>query len=148
MQWRQELGDADVQERLRLTIVRGIDRAHPHAYRVIVGSDHTTFPTDTRFVALANRICQMDAVTPENLDRFLRARDVLGVFFLAPAFVPPDFDGSQVPDVDMDLRIGVRSVHVREAWEIGPNDIESVAIYEHDDPIIPDGRSGSATTGQ
>jgi hypothetical protein len=27
---------------------------------------------------------------------------------------------------------------VREAWEIGPHDIDAVAIHEDDDPIVPD----------
>ena len=138
-QWRQELGHVDQQEQLRLTVVRGIDKAHPHAYRVIVGSDPTAFPTNTRFANFVSRIHRMDAVTSENLDRFLRARDAVGAFFLAPAFVQPDFDASYAPDVDLDLGIGVRFVHVRQAWEIGPRDIEAVAIHEDDDPLIPEG---------
>jgi len=29
-------------------------------------------------------------------------------------------------------------LHIKQAWEIGQNDMEMVAITEDDDPIIPD----------
>jgi hypothetical protein len=38
----------------------------------------------------------------------------------------------------MDISIGMHHVHVRNAWEIGPHDIDSAAIHEDDDPIIPE----------
>jgi hypothetical protein len=136
-QWRRELGRVDSEERLSLTVVRGIDRAHPHAYRVIVGSDPKAFPTGTRFAAFVSRIHKMDAGTSENLDRFLRARDIVGALLLAPAFAPSGFDGSQTPAIDFGLGIGVHHVHVRQAWEVGRNDLEAVAI-RGDDPIIPE----------
>lgn len=137
-QWRQELGRVDVEERLRLTVVKGIDGAHPHAYRVIVGSDHTAFPTDVRFAAFVSRIHRMDAGTSKNLDSFIKARDTVGALLLAPAFVPPGFDGSQSPSIEFGLGIGVHHLHVRQAWEIGPNDLEAIAIHESDDPIVPE----------
>jgi hypothetical protein len=137
-QWHQELGRVDMEERLRLTVVKGIDRAHPHAYRVIVGPGHMAFPTEVRYATFVNRIHQMDAEISENLDRFLQARDTVGAFLLAPAFAPSDFDGSQAPDIDFGLGIRVRYVHVRQALEVGPNDLEAVSIHKDDDLIIPE----------
>jgi tetratricopeptide (TPR) repeat protein len=137
-QWRQELGTVDVQEQLRLTVVRGIDRDHPHAYRVIVGSDHTAFPTNTRFVTFVSRIHRMDAATSENLNRFLQAHEAVGALSLAPAFASSDFDGSQAPNFGFELSIGIHQVHVLQAWEIGPDDVEAVAIHENDHPIVPE----------
>ena len=80
----------------------------------------------------------MDTTTPNNLDRFLCAHATVGALYLALAFSPPDFDGSQAPGVEMDISIGMHHVHVRNAWEIGPHDIDSAAIHEDDDPIIPE----------
>jgi tetratricopeptide (TPR) repeat protein len=137
--WRREFGQIDTQEKIRLTVVRGIDKAHPHAYRVIVGSALPDFRPDKRFVTCVNRLHRMDATTPDNLDRFIRSQEEIGALYLAPAFAPQGFDGSQTPEVEMDLRIGVRLVHVRNAWEIGLNDIDSVAIDENCDPVIPEG---------
>ena len=135
--WRKEIGEVDEKELLRLVIVRGIDKSHPHAYRVVVGSDPAVFPTDRQFVTFVSRVHRMNATTPENLERFLSAYTAIGVLFLAPALAGPDFDGSQAIEIEMDLRIGVHRVHNRNAWEIGLNDIDSVAIKKDDDPIIP-----------
>ena len=136
--WRQELGQVDEREQIRLAIVRGIDKAYPHAYRVIVGSNPLALPTGSRFFTFVNRIHRMDATTPDNLDRFLRAHAAVGALYLAPAFAPPNFDGSQAPEVEMDIRIGVHHVHVRNAWEIGPHDMDAAAIHEDDDPVMPE----------
>jgi hypothetical protein len=136
--WRKELGKVDVQEQIRLAIVRGIDKVCPHAYRVMIGSNPLAVLRGSRFVTFVNRIRRMDATTTDNLDRFLRAHAAVGAFYLAPAFAPPDFDGSQAPEVDMDIGIGVHHVHVRNAWEIGPHDMDAAAIHEDDDPVIPE----------
>ncbi len=33
-----------------------------------------------------------------------------------------------------------RELYVREAWKIGRNDVDAVAIKEEDEPIIPSGQ--------
>lgn len=136
--WRKEIGEVDDKELIRLVVVRGIDKGHPHAYRVLVGSNPAVFPTDKQFVAFISRVHRMDATTPENLDRFLRAYTAVEVLYLAPALAGSDFDGSHPPEVKMDLRIGVHHFHIRNAWEIGQNDIDSAAIQKDDDPVIPE----------
>lgn len=136
--WRKELGKVDVEEKIRIAVVRGIDKAHPHAYLVIVGSNPSGFPSDKCFITFVNRVHRMDATTPDNLNRFLSAHSVVGALYLAPALAPHDSDATKAPEVRMDLCIGVRHIHVRHAWEIGLNDIDSVAIHDDDDPVIPD----------
>ena len=128
--WRNEFGEIDKQEQLRLVIVRGIDLAHPHAYRVIIGSNPALWPTGNKMVLSMNRIHRMDATTSDNLDRFLKSRAAVDAFFLAPAFVPPEFDGTQTPEFEMELRILIHAVIVRDAWEIGPRDIDSIGIQK------------------
>ncbi len=137
VQWRKELGQADLKEQIRLTVIRGIDKKYPHAYRVVVGSNPNAFPIGARFVTLINRVHRMDAATPDNLNRFLAAHTAVGALLLAPAFAPSNFDGSQTPEVDMSLCIAVHHVYVRNAWEIGQNDIDAVGVRAEDDPIIP-----------
>jgi hypothetical protein len=137
LHWSSEIGKVDDKELIRLVIVRGIDKGHPYAYRVVVGSDPAVFSTGKKFVAVISRVHRMDATTPENLERFLRAYAAVGVLYLAPAFAGPDFDRLQAAEVKLDLRIGVHRVHIRNAWEIGLNDIDSVAIKKDDDPVTP-----------
>lgn len=138
VQWRKELGKVDLREQIYLSVVRGIDKAQPHAYRVVVGSNPSTFPVGARFVNFINRVHRMDATTPANLDRFIDAHARIGTLYLAPAFAPPNFDGSQEPEVETDLVLLVHHLHVRNAWEIGPHDIDSMAILDDDDPVIPE----------
>jgi hypothetical protein len=130
--WREELGKADVAEYIRLVIVKGIDRKNPHAYRIIVGVNPNAREYDSRLTMFICRIQRMEATTSGNLDHFLKAYDDVGALILAPAFIV-----GEAPQVDMDLAIGIHHVFVRNAWEIGPNDIDSVAIQTGDHPIIP-----------
>ncbi len=97
--WRSELGKIDKEERIRLAIVRGVDVANPYTYRVIVGSNLTTFPADAQLITMISRVHQMDATTPDNLNCFIDAHSAMGVFYLVPAFAPEGFDGSQSPPV-------------------------------------------------
>lgn len=135
--WREDLGKADVKERMRLAIVRGIDKAHPHAYRVIVGSALSVLPRKGRFVSFVSRIHRMDATTSENLERFLAAYAAFGGFFVAPGHFPRQLGATQDLEVDFGLTIAIRHVHVRNAWEIGLQDLDSQGICEDDDPVIP-----------
>lgn len=137
--WRDEIGEIDREERLRVAVVRGIDRERPRAYRVIIGSEPTSYPFRTPFVNFVHRVHTMSADTPINLDRFLRARDAVDAFFLAPAFMGGGLEGPGVPDPDMELRIAVHRVRVRHAWEVGLHDVDRIAIKEGDDPVIPEG---------
>ncbi len=136
--WRREFGDVDRQELIRLAIVRGIDKNHLHAYRLVIGASPKASLMGTRLVTFVNRIQRMDATTPENLDRFLEAQKIEGMFYLFPAFASHGFDGTKRPDLDIDNGIAVRNLIVLNAWEIGINDFDSVAIQKGDDPVIPD----------
>ena len=42
-------------------------------------------------------------------------------------------------DPMLDYYIAKREIYVKDAWEIGKNDIEGTAIHDDDDPIIPKG---------
>lgn len=145
--WREELGTADVKERLRLVVVRGIDKGHPHAYRAIIGSAPTASPASGRFLTYVSRIRRMDAATPDNLDRFLVAYDSIGALYLVPAFAPPGANDVRDAKVEGDLSIGIHRIYVRNAWELGPNDIDAGAIQEEDDPVIPEDVENAPVVG-
>jgi hypothetical protein len=138
IQWREELGEIDKQEKLRLVIIRGIDQAHPYAYRVLIGSNLESLPTSNKFLITMMRIHRMDAATPDNLNRFLESHSVVDAFLLSPAFAPPEFDGSQTPEFENELGILIHSIHIRDAWEIGPGEIDAMGIQKGDVPIIPE----------
>jgi hypothetical protein len=60
-----------------------------------------------------------------------------GAYFLVPAVL----DDSGAPELRMELAILKRTFNVREAWRIGPHDIDAVAIRPEDDVIIPEGET-------
>lgn len=137
--WRNELGACDANERLRVSIVRGIDRNNRHAYRVVIGSkpEVELSRKDIRYAILICRLNTMEPTSDVNLMRFLSSYEAFGEYFLAPAVMR---DRSSPPEFFLDQRLMKRELYVREAWKIGRNDVDAVAIKEEDEPIIPSGQ--------
>jgi hypothetical protein len=59
-------------------------------------------------------------------------------YIIAPAVLK---DGSIEPEVLLEKGILKRELNVRQAWEIGRNDIDSPGIRDDDEPVIPDGQT-------
>lgn len=139
-QWRSELGIRDEEEWLRVAIVRDMDKMKPHSYRVVIGSnpDAALSQGGIQYVYLVSRFCTMEPASDQNLEAFLRSYEIFGAYFLAPAIVKHQMSE---PRVIPDHHLLKRELHVREAWEIGRHDVDSVAIREDDAPIIPNGES-------
>ena len=81
----------------------------------------------------------MDPSTPENLERFLAAQTMARGFYLAPARMCCGADGAEDVEFGLDIKIMLRDLHVRQAWEIGAQDVDRVAISEEDEPVVPEG---------
>jgi len=131
-----ELGTRDEAEKLRISIIRGVSRARPLAYRVVIGSnpDLARPGPGRRLVVMGARIHTMEPTSSENLDRFLRSHARFGFYGLA--YCVFDSNPAEPWLVTRDV-IAKRELHVRQAWEVGPDDIDSSGILEGDDPIIP-----------
>jgi hypothetical protein len=136
--WLDELGRFDETYKLRVVIVRGIDRNHPHAYRVLFGTnlDNAFAGEGVRFASIGIRLHRMDPSSSFNLDRFVADFDRRGAYILAPGFTD---DGETIKGVGVHVGLRMQSLFVRGAWEIGRHDLDSVAILPTEVPIIPDG---------
>ena len=134
-EWRQELGAEDEKDRLRLSIIRGIEQNSPSKYRVIIGANMATAFTrpDMRFATMNFRLNTMAPSSDENLVRFLEEFRNVGRYVLAYA---QEGDGRS-PMLMLDDPILKHDLHVREAWEIGRHDADSIGVMIDDDPIIP-----------
>jgi hypothetical protein len=133
--WREQFGPEDGEDVLRIAIIRGISKQNPAHYGVIVGPNYSLSDlrdSNAKTVVFVSRIHRMEPTSPENLDRFLEAYQKWGKYYLAPAQMEPK------PAL-VSGAILKRHLHVRQAWEIGENDPESVALHEDDDPVVPDG---------
>ncbi|MGM0589450.1 MAG: hypothetical protein ACQETE_13595 [Bacteroidota bacterium] len=136
-QWQNDIGKIDKNEKIRMSIIKGIDKKNPYAYKVQIGANPMVFPKGKRYVTYYSRIHRMDAFSAKNIERFIEAYQKVGAYYLGPSFAPEGFDGSQPPQFDNQFLIGKRNIIIRNAYEIGTNDIDAVAITKDDDPIIP-----------
>ena len=136
--WRAELGEQDDDNKLRVSIIRGISKANPSWYRVVIGSNITGQMAKrgvTNFVSIS-KSCTLTTPSDTHLKRFLASYRSHGSYLLSYGF----------PYNEHMIRTGEhqllkQQLIVRHAWEIGRHDLDSAGVREEDDPIIPEGRT-------
>lgn len=136
-EWQDRFGREDANDEIRVSIVKGIDRKNPYYYRGCISRDMDAIAKDDarRFVSVA-RMTTMTVIDHKNLELFQRAFATLGCYFLLPAIL----DGDGKPQLLLERAILKHKFNVREAWQIGRNDLDSMAVTPEDDVIIPDGQ--------
>ncbi|WP_417748713.1 hypothetical protein [Rosistilla oblonga] len=133
--WEEQLGKVDESEALRITVIRHVDTNNPHHYRVVVGSNIESENIGKAGAIFSlSRIHTMTPNSSQNLESFLKAYRDFGAYFVAPAIVD---DSGQYPESIGDFSILKRELIVKEAWEVGRNDFDSVGILADDKPAIP-----------
>ncbi|MGO9597433.1 MAG: hypothetical protein ACLP7Q_05370 [Isosphaeraceae bacterium] len=134
---RDDLGGEDEVEKLRVSIIRGISAANPLAYRVVIGVNPNAVLNEAkhRLAVMVSRVNTMEPTSPENLDRFLKSFKACGLY----GFAYCTFDSDpRHPRLVTSHVIAKRELYIREAWEIGINDIDCLGILPGDDPMIPE----------
>jgi len=134
--WQKRFGDRDKDEQIRVTIVRGIDRNNIYHYRVGIGANIKPLKKEEgtpRFFALVTRIHTMTPESLKNLYNFKKAYEAFGYYLLAPGSVEAD----GLSDIIFNFGIIKKEINFREAWEIGPNDLDAILISPEDKPVIP-----------
>jgi len=134
--WSSELGKVDEGGLLRIAIVRGVERAWPLAYRVIVATNPSaTFVNDpSKYAIVISRVHTMHPKSPTNLEGFVRHYEAAGRYILSPAVWNDD---NSEPEFLWDYGIGKSELHVRHAWEIGRHDPDASGMGGIEDPVIP-----------
>ena len=132
--WRDELGQDERHNRLRISILTGVDKNNPAHYRVVVSTniDSIAMQRWDQFVILA-RINHMEPTTSENLDRFRESYNVTKHYWIMPALM----EGG-IPALDPDFRILKHGIVIRPAWQLEEHDLDVSAIREDDNVLIPD----------
>jgi hypothetical protein len=133
---KKRLGDVDTDELMRVSIITGVDKAHPSYYRVVISTnlESRAIPNSNYFV-LISRVQNMEPPDLTNLNNFLDSYKRAGKYVILPAFFLSE---KSFPEPLWDFGIVKTQLSVRSAWEIGRNDPDVVAIHEGDDPIIPE----------
>jgi hypothetical protein len=132
--WRKDLGPEDKENKLRITILKGITRDNPAAYRVFVSTNVAPAEDSGSLVMMVGRQHTMTPRTTENLDRFLPTVEQSGRYLLVPAHFKSE---AEPPDVGLGLAILKDQLIVRDAWEVSLNDLDAAALSPDDDPVIP-----------
>lgn len=134
-----EIGSEDREDRLRISVIRNIDRKNPAHYRVCI-SENLTFDSN-KTVQMIARIQTMTPSTSENLNRFLSTFVEKKSYILSYAVVKNE----RIIESSLVKKKSIRKfdINVLEAWKIGPNDIEVMAMHSDDDPLIPEGISNA-----
>ena len=134
--WKEEVGPEDKDEKLRVSIITGISRENPAAYRVVIGANPNYSALDQRSqVVIVSRVNEMKPKDSSNLDGFVEAYDKKKRYILVPAEPGPNGIGWWAPE----LGIKKSELNIRPAWEIGEHDPDRVGINPDDDVIIPEG---------
>lgn len=136
--WIKRFGKEDKDDIIKLTIVKGVNRNNPYWYKVHITANFQSqsFSSKERFISVAARFHQMTPSNPENMQRIEQLIGSKSKFLFCPAQISKD--GKDIEPC-FDSAIVKSGIEIRNAWEIGINDIVSVVIQEDDDPIIPSG---------
>ena len=128
---------------IRIAFIFHVDKAHPAWYRVHVCQDLEMLKESLKggHVSQMSRMHTMQASTSENIDNFRLYYERCHGCHIAAVYMN---NQNQMVLDDKTKRlehlIPVRNVVFREAWEVGVNEIDSIAILPEDNPIIPEER--------
>lgn len=129
-----ELGRDDPKNRLRVSIIRGVSNRNPAKYRVVIG-ENMALESD-QVAQFVSRINTMEPQNDVNLVRFLDTYRKAGCYKIGFANIN---EGTLQPPPSDSIYIHKTQINVLDAYEVGPNHMEMVAIQSDDDPIIPEG---------
>ncbi len=131
--WKETFGEEDMEDTIHLVVARGIDVKNPSWYRMGVGTKIDPTKLSGRRIATATRLHTLTPETTANLDRFIVSFKKWGSYLFAPAIMR---EGKQDPNVLTDAGIVKHEFIERNAWEIGPNDLDIALITPETNPVI------------
>jgi hypothetical protein len=132
--WEKSIGKMDADELIDISIIKGVNKYNPSWYRVIITTNQEKVMTDRdKFHIFKSRINEMNADNSNNLNMFENEFRISKSFILFPSSTEvllPEY-----------LKFGIlkTKITIKNAWQIGINDLNQVAIYDTDVPVLPDG---------
>jgi len=133
-EWQDRFGHEDTNDEIRISIVKGIDKANPYYYRGSISRDiKSVAKNSAKHLVSVSRMTTMTANNHDNLEYFQKEFNNFGCYLLLPSI----FDSKNSPQFLTDRAILKRKLTVREAWQIGCHDLDSMAVTLKDDVIIP-----------
>lgn len=140
--WLRKAGAENQDGWLSVTIITGIRRSNPLAYRVVVGISESYMKaamSDNRFCALAYRMHDMTPSSSRNLDTLQEHFRRSGFVILMPADFKGASSGLALAHENFDLGIRISSLQFVPAWEVDPSSPLVTAMRGITDPALPAG---------
>jgi hypothetical protein len=124
--WRERFGNDDAKEEIHLAIIKNLPEQDPHHYIVMVTSKSPEAADldPKQSVVFATRSMTMTPPNSSNLERFLTEYGTPREFYLMPAIISPQGALTMFHDV----AILKRAISVKDAKDLGPNDVEGLAL--------------------
>lgn len=136
-EWNDKLGDFDEENKLHIAIIMGINRLQPYNYKVLISTNPTNEDFNNyKLIIQTSRCNEMFPKSPTNLNNFLAEYKRAGKFVLVPSIMDAE---KNMPRSIGKYALKKDNLVIKQAWEIGPNDQDVMAIHEGDDPFIPKG---------
>jgi len=134
--WKDKVGNIDSEELISITIVKGINKNHPYWYGVMISKNENILKSSGRdgLYQSLSRIHTMTPSSPENLNNLLNGLKTFKKYILYPVSI----DENNNIEHFWDKGIIKTSLIIKDAWEVGINDLERAVIMFDDEPIIPD----------
>ena len=141
-EWIKDIGYFDSVDKIDIKILKGIDKKHPHWYRIIIGSAIFAEQkgNEPMLIVQPSRVHTMMPDSSINLKRFEDSLIGSEYYYICPALM---VDSSRQPKLFEELKIKkkITSISICNAWEIEKDDILAISgILPTDNPIIPDGK--------
>ncbi|MBJ9954178.1 MULTISPECIES: hypothetical protein [unclassified Acinetobacter] len=131
----ENLGQVDSLERLRFSIIRGVSKEEPYNYRVLL-TENIMANDQHKLITMCSRIHEMTPPTDRNWSNFEKEYKKygsyslsFGVFFNGQFYPYPEFEK---------YLIKKKELVIKNAWEVGINDIERIVLRHDDEPLIPE----------
>ncbi|NKJ92837.1 hypothetical protein GFM14_14725 [Rhizobium leguminosarum bv. viciae] len=133
-EWLSSLGREDLDDKIRVALIKGVDRRNEAFYRMHVRQNESATAksrASREFMASMNTTME-----PENTvwrDAFIERFKTSGAYLLMPA----SRDETGQIRVHDELAILKRGFYIRDAWEIGLGDADAMAFRPDDDVVVP-----------
>lgn len=122
--WEERLGSADKDEEIHIGIVRQFSTEHSTHYGIVVTSKISRDQGDSRIAMLTARFLTMQPSDDVNVTGFLHLYQKVGAYLLMPMVMIP----GQPPEFIDGISLLKRSLHMKLAADVGPNDLENIFL--------------------
>ncbi len=135
--WIEEIGKNDHNNKIKIGIIKGIDKNNPFHYKIVFSENIARSLPDLEkgYFMVPSRIHIMEPNNNTNLSNFIERINMTNFnYFIAPAFFNPKISNY---DIEYENIIKKNKIEIKDAWEIGEDSWLSFAITIDDNPIIP-----------